>query len=66
MTERVRWTGHVARKVGENKYAQNASERTYVSTWTRIGDDIKMGINERVYNGVIELTRFALVTGSGL
>jgi len=45
MKERVRWTGHVARGVGENKYVQNAAERTDVSTWTRMGDNIKMGIN---------------------
>jgi len=35
----------VARGVGENKYVQNAAERTDVSTWTRMGDNIKMGIN---------------------
>ena len=46
MKERVRWTGHVARRVGENKYVQNASESTYMSTWTRMGDNIKKGINE--------------------
>ena len=66
MKERVKWTGHVARRVGENKYVQNASERTDVSTWTRMGDDIKMGIDGREYNGVTELSRFTSVTGSGL
>jgi hypothetical protein len=52
MKERVRWTGHVARRVGEYKYVHNAAERTDVSTWTRVGDDIKMDINEKVYHGV--------------
>jgi len=56
----------MARRVEENKYVQNAAERTDVSTWTRMGDDIKMGIDEKVYHGVTELTRFTLVTGSGL
>jgi hypothetical protein len=40
--------------MGENKYVQNATERTCVSTWTRMGDDIKVGISEKVYNGVNE------------
>jgi hypothetical protein len=54
----------MARRVGENKCVQNGAERTDVSTWTRMGDDVKMGINERVYNDVTELARFTLVTGS--
>ena len=66
MKERVRWTGHVARRLVGNKYVQNAAERTDLSTWTRMGDDIKMGINGKVYHGVTELTRSSLVTGSGL
>jgi hypothetical protein len=45
MKERVRWAGHVARGVGENKYMGNAAERTDVSIWTRMGHYIKMGIN---------------------
>jgi len=57
MKERGKWTGHVACRLGEKKYMQNAAERTDVSTWTRMGYDIKMGIDEKVYHGVTELTR---------
>jgi len=56
----------VARRLGENKYVQNAAERTDLSTWTRMGDDIKVSIDENVYRVVTELTRSTLVTGSGL